>query len=211
MIETSSSIYSEKPTPKTYLTIDGRVGAVVEFKNKKELVRAFTLLRKQHPYLHIQALDYFGSACLTVSRYAEVPKVNPLLPISAKQAIGKAQNFEYEGQYLQSLLSQFSCRYLTEYPELLERDISNLHIYKLKYAISWPESVDQVPFIAGFGLLHLPFDDYVRVMYATEKTLQEMLSRNILCVEFVEEFRLQALQFWKPLGCFQLIAEKFRL
>jgi len=209
MIENFSPIHRESFSDTSFLTIDGRVGKLFRFGSKKNLISAFTTLRSKYPFLHLQAQDFFGTPLLSISKYAMCPEKSLFSRYFKTSGEETIKSLEYTDRLLEELVAPFDCIQVLKYPEI-QADNEN-RLFKLKYPILWPAEAKEITFAKGFSLIHLPFDEKIRIMYFNRESLKNMLEAGILCIEFVADFKPRAVYFWKPLGTISGLAEMFKL
>ena len=208
MIQNYLPIYNTPDSP-FFMTLDGRLGMLLEFDSTEALLSAFEKTLGQFRFFHSQAIDFFGRKFLCISKYVETSRDGLFSPFFPYKKEKLKQSFLESSALLVEFQKLVQGRIISQYPNI--PDISEYHLYKLKYSIDWSTELDKLKLLDGYALLHFPSQSSVKVLYLSTHGLKDLLENSVLCVEFVEHYKETALNFWLPFGAVDYFAELFKL
>ena len=205
MIQDTLPVY-ETHDSNLFLSLDGRLGVIAQISTNEELINAYIDTCKKLPQYHIQAILFQNMFFLTVSDYL----ATPMDSVTATLLVPRHSTLETRATEVATELEKLSQTYtlLQEYPEVPVCDAR--HLYKLKYSIPLEKSAE-IAWLDGTCLIHFPNESNSKLMYFASEKLRDLLIQRILCIEFVENFKKTAYQFWLPLGASQYFASLFKL
>ena len=191
-----------------FLTVDGRLGVLLEYPDRDSALVAMTTAISKFGYMHIQCQDFFGKYLVSISKSVVSVKTSIKSIFLHPSQTELMREFVDTAKLLDAVFDEIGGQIQIQYPSF---QTEPYHLFKLKYPINWPEQSNLFMPLDGFCLVHLPFDSASRILYYSKLELRDLLQRGILCIEFTDSFKLPAFQFWQPFGATKYLARLFKL